>query len=127
MQHLMRTLAAAALAAAWLLPVPAANAQVQSPAPGTSEQAQDIPDQKLDATAAALEQVASVKESYQGRIDAADPSDRPRIAEEAKSALEGAVTGQGLSLDEYNSILIVAQNNPDVRERILQRIRPQAK
>jgi hypothetical protein len=126
MRLTMRLLAAAALTAAPLLAMPAANAQVQSPAPGTSEQAQNIPDEKLDATAAAVKQVASVKENYQGQIEAATPSDRPRIAAEAKTALEEAVTKQGLSVDEYNSILTVAQNDSDVREKILQRVRPPA-
>jgi hypothetical protein len=123
----MRLLAAAVLTAAPLLAVPAANAQAQSPSPAASEQAPNIPDQKLDATAAAVKEVSTVKESYQGRMEAAAPSDRPRLAEEAKNALEQAVIGQGLSVDEYNSILTVAQNNTDVREKILQRIRPQAK
>jgi len=31
---------------------------------------------------------------------------------------------QGLSVEEYESILEVAQNDPDVREKIRQRIRP---
>jgi hypothetical protein len=129
-QLLMRPLAAAALAAAGLLPVTSASAQAQSSqvqSPSPSEQAQSIPDEKLDATAAAVEKVASVKESYQGRFEAATPTDRPRIAEEAKNALEGAVTGQGLSVDEYNSILTVAQNDSGVREKLLKRIRPSEK
>jgi len=33
---------------------------------------------------------------------------------------------QGLSVEEYDSILEVAQNDPDVREKIRQRIRPSA-
>jgi hypothetical protein len=125
----MRLLAAAVMTAAPLLAVPAANAQAQSPSPppASTEQAPNIPDQKLDATAAAVKQVTTVKENYQGQIEAAAPSDRPRLAEEAKTALEQAVIGQGLSVDEYNTILTVAQNNSDVREKILQRIRPQAK
>jgi hypothetical protein len=134
-QLLMRPLAAAALTAASLLPVSSASAQAPSPqaqsaqvqSPSPSEQAQSIPDEKLDATAAAVEKVASVKESYQGRFEAATPTDRPRIAEEAKNALEGAVTGQGLSVDEYNSILTVAQNDSGVREKLLKRIRPSEK
>ena len=36
------------------------------------------------------------------------------------------VTDQGLSVEEYDSILEVAQNDPDVREKIRQRIRPSA-
>jgi hypothetical protein len=73
-----------------------------------------------------LEQVASVKEDYQRRIKAADPSDRNRIAEEAHNALVKAVTDRGLSVEEYTSILQLAENDPDVREKILQRMHPPA-
>jgi uncharacterized protein DUF4168 len=45
---------------------------------------------------------------------------------EAVNALAKAVTDQGLSVEEYDSILEVAQNDPDVREKIRQRIRPSA-
>jgi hypothetical protein len=123
---LMLPLAATALTA-WLLSVPLANAQTQSPSPGASEQTpKNIPDQKLDAAAAALEQVASVKEDYKRRIKAADPSDRNRLAEEAHNALVKAVTDRGLSVEEYTSILQLAENDPDVREKILQRMHPPA-
>ena len=66
--------------------------------------------------------VASLKKNYQKQIVAAPPSDRERIATEALSALEKAVTDQGLSVDEYVSILEVAQDDPDVREKIHQRL-----
>jgi predicted TIM-barrel fold metal-dependent hydrolase len=111
--------------AAGLLFVPAANAQVQSPSPGLSEQSANIPDQKFDAVAAAIERVAALKQDYQQRIAAAAPADKERILNEAVSALEKAVTDQGLSVEEYDSILEVAQN-PGVREKIRQRIRPSA-
>ena len=114
----MLPLAATVLTVAWLFSVPVANAQTQSPSPSPSEQTpKDIPDQKLDAAATALEQVASVKEDYQRRIKAADPSDRNRIAEEAHNALVKAVTDRGLSVEEYTSILQLAENDPGVREK----------
>jgi hypothetical protein len=50
-----------------------------------------------------------------------------RLADEAGTALAKAVTDQGLSLDEYSTILQVAENNPEVREKILKRIRPSDK
>lgn len=127
MRLLTHSLAAAVLTAAWSLCVPAANAQVQSPSPGLSDPSPNIPDQKLDAAAAALGQVATIKENYQQQLEAAAPSDRERIVGEANNALVKAVTDQGLSVEEYNSILVVAQNDPEVREKILQRIRPSAK
>jgi hypothetical protein len=33
-----------------------------------------------------------------------------------------AVTDQGLSVEEYNSILRVAQNDPSLRAKIMQRL-----
>jgi Domain of unknown function (DUF4168) len=55
------------------------------------------------------------------------PSDKQNIADEAKNALVKAINNQGLSVEEYNSILVVAQNDPVVRQKILQRIRPSPK
>jgi hypothetical protein len=127
MRALMWPAAAVLLIGAGLLALPAANAQVQSPSPGLSGQSPNISDQKLDAAAAAIVQVASLKQDYQQRIAAAAPSDKERIANEAINALAKAVADQGLSVEEYDSILEVAQNDPEVREKIRQRIRPSAK
>jgi hypothetical protein len=116
------------LSAAMLVAVvPAVSAQEQSPgqspAPSPSEPSQNIPDQKLDAAAAALNQIANVKENYQQRIDSANPDEKQRLATEANGALVKAVTDQGLSLEEYTAIIVVAQNDPVVREKIIQRLR----
>jgi predicted TIM-barrel fold metal-dependent hydrolase len=123
MQLFTRSTAAVLLIAGGLLGIPAANAQVQSPAPSASDKSANIPDQKLDAAAAAIERVASLKQDYQQRIAAAAAPDKERILNEAVGALKKAVNDQGLSVEEYDSILEVAQNDPDVREKIRQRIR----
>ena len=116
------------LTLAWLSCVHLANAQTPSQSPGSSEQTtKSISDQKLDATAAALQQVASLKEDYQRRIKAADPAEKDRLAEEGHNALVKAVTDKGLSAEEYTSILEVAENDPAVREKILQRLHPHTK
>ena len=101
---------------------PAANAQVQSPSPGATDQPSNIPDQKLDAAAAAVQRVTTLKQDYQQRITAAAPADKERILNEANSAMVKAVTDQGLSVEEYNSILEVAQNDPGIRAKIRQRM-----
>jgi hypothetical protein len=114
-------LAATMLASA----VPAANAQVQSPAPSPAQPSQNIPDHKLDATAAALNQIVDVKESYTKQIEATpNESDKQRLVDDANKALVKAVTDQGLSVEEYTSIMVVAQNDPMVRQKILQRMKP---
>ena len=123
MRPIVRLLSAAVLAAGWYSAMPAAN--VQQPAPELSTPAPSISDQKLDAAAAALEQVAAIQQNYRQRFaQAATPSDQERIVAEAHDALTKAVQDQGLSIDEYNSIIETAQKNPEVRGKVLQRIQP---
>jgi hypothetical protein len=123
MRSLMRPLAMALLVAIWhLCIVPPASAQAQLP--GTqAPQVPNISDEKLDAVAMALVIVTRLRQDYQEQITGAAPSDRERITDEGNSALEKAVTDQGLSVEEFNTIIVVAQNDPDVREKILQRLR----
>jgi hypothetical protein len=116
--------------------VPAANAQEQkqTPAPSPSEpkqvpdQKQAIPDQKLDAAAAALGQISNVKENYQQQIEkSAEPAEKQRLVDEANKAMVKAVTDQGLSVEEYTAILVMAQSDSGVRQKILDRLRPSNK
>jgi len=89
---------------------------------GPSDRTTAIPDQKLDAAAAVLERIASLKKDYEEQMVAAPASDKKRIAAEAFSAFQKAVTDQGLSVNEYISILEVAQNDPEVGDKIRQRL-----
>jgi Domain of unknown function (DUF4168) len=123
----IRYLSAAVLIAGGHLSVPVANAQgaqSEAPSPGQSTPAPNITEQKLDAAAAAIERVATLKKTYEQRLAEAPQADKQQIVSEANDALEKAVTDQGLSVEEYSSILEVAQNDPEVRGKILQRIRP---
>ena len=117
-------------ASSWLALAPTVNAQTQSepsrPLPTTprsSNPSASIPDNKLDAAAAAVKSVSMVKQDYEQRIAQAPESDKSRLANEGGQALTKAVTDQGLSVTEYTEILQVAQNNPVVREKIIQRIK----
>ncbi len=106
---------------------PTVNAQTQSepskPSPTTPSPSASIPDNKLDAAAAAVKSVSIVKQDYQQRIAQASDNDKLRLADEGKQALTKAVTDQGLSVAEYTAIMQVAQNDLAVREKILQRLK----
>jgi hypothetical protein len=115
-------LAAATLAIAFVPAVPPLSAQEQ-PKAEAPDTLQNIPDQKIEAAATAMQQVASLKQTYQQRYDAAPPSDKERVANEASAALTKVVTDNGLSIEEYSAILVTAQNDPAVRDKILARIR----
>ena len=127
--RLPQTLAAAALGVAGLLLLPAANAQINPPqarpqaqSPQAQSPSPTISDEKLNAAAAAIGQVTSIRQSYEQKIAKAPPSDKQRITDEANGALEKAVTDQGLSVDEYNTIIRTAQNDPAVRQKLTERI-----
>jgi hypothetical protein len=137
--RLSQPLAAAVLGVAGLLLVPAANAQmnqtqprpqvqspqVQSPqarSPQEQSPSPTIPDEKLTAAAAALGEVTSIRQSYERKIAEAPQPDKQRVTDEAKNALKKAVTDHGLSVDEYNTILRTAQNDPTIRQKLAQRI-----
>lgn len=114
-------------AASWIALIPMASAQNQSApsttAPGASDSSANIPDSKLDAAAAAIRNVATVRQDYEQRIDKAPDSEKSRLADEGNQALNKAVTDHGLSVAEYRAILQVAQNNPTVRDKILERLK----
>jgi hypothetical protein len=142
--RLLQPLAASALIVAGLFLLPTANAQMnqpqasppaqspqtpspqppsaQRPSPQAPSPSPTISDQKLNATAVAIGQVTSIKQSYKRKIAEAPPSDAERITQEENTALEKAVTDQGLSVDEYNTIIRTAQNDPAVRQKLSQRI-----
>jgi len=140
--------AAAVLGAAWLVSLPTANAQGQmqqkqthpnqtQPSQTQPSQTQpgqtqsnsqgqstrpNIPDNKLNAVAAAIPHVASIKQDYQKRIETAPQNAQQRMIGEATAAMTKAVTDEGLSVDEYSAILEVARNDPSVRQEITQRM-----
>jgi uncharacterized protein YqfA (UPF0365 family) len=117
-----RSIAAAILAAGCYLSIPTVNVLAQSP-PGPSTSAPDLSDQKLSAVAAALERVASLQQDYRQRIAETEAAaDKERIVAEANVELTKAVTEQGLSVEEYTSILNVAQDDAEIRGKILQHI-----
>jgi hypothetical protein len=124
-------LAILGIAAAWLAFVPAANAQGTAPspsgpsdaAPGMPGPATDIPDNKLDAAAAAVKKVSVVRDTYEQQLAQAPDKEKSRIANEGNQALVKAITDQGLSVEEYTNILKVAQNDTSVREKIVQRLK----
>jgi hypothetical protein len=101
-----------------------AMAQAPAPAQGQPQaQQSDIPDQKLDQAAAALEKVSNLKRDYEQKMSAAPAAEQEKIASEANTELTKAVTDQGLSVEEYNTIIQVAQNDPQVRQKILSRVK----
>src|SRR6266446_1519412 len=112
MERSIISVAVAVLCTGWLISAQPAAAQGQAPTP-------NISDQQIDRTAAAIQNVKKINANYAQKLSAASPEEADKIAREANAAAQNAVKAQGLSVDEYNSIVQLAQNDPSVRERIV--------
>ena len=123
------TWCAMTLAAAGLLVMPAAHAQQQSPSgpsvttPSPTTTPTIIPDKKRDAAAAAVKKVSVIKNKYDQQLAEAPVAEKGRLRDEAGNAMAKAVTDQGLSIEEYTTILTAAQKDPVVRDKLLQRMK----
>ena len=116
------------LIAAGALSTPIAYAEAPLlPAPllvaDTPTDAANIPDGKLDAAAAAVKRVLVLKDTYEAKLARAPDNEKEGVVAEANDAVTKAVTDQGLSLEEFNTIMEVAENNPAVREKLVQRLK----
>ena len=114
------------LAAAGLFLAPAASAQ--TPPSSTPPQTKpgptaDIAEHKLDAAAKAVKNVSSIRDSYEQKLIKAPADQKAKLADEASDAMAKAVAAEGLSVEEYTSIIEVAQNDPVVRNKLLQRLK----
>jgi hypothetical protein len=112
------------LSAGWLIARPAA-AQNQLATPGVPDAVApnaSVSDQRLDQAAAAMKNMRTVRNNYVQKFDAASPDEKDKIISEANVAFEKVVIDQGLSLDEFDSIMTLAENDPIVRERIEKRL-----
>jgi hypothetical protein len=86
-----------------------------------SKKAQNIPEDKLKAAGAALAAVSRLRNDYQQRIAKARPNDKKRLIDEGDNAMQRAITDKGLSIDEYKAILDLAQNDPDLQAKLIER------
>lgn len=121
------TLAAAGLL--FILFVPFAHAQdkpVSGPSvispPERAPEPANIPDDKLDAVAGAVKSVSIVMDSYEQKVARAPAADKQRLIDEADDAVAKAVAKHGLSVEEYTTIIRVAEKDPVVRDKLLKRL-----
>jgi hypothetical protein len=81
-----------------------------------------ISDQKLKEAAAAIPQVEGIRQNYQQQLAQAPDGDKQRIQNQAGDEMKKAIADQGLSVAEYNSILQTAEQNADVRARLIKQM-----
>lgn len=113
---------AAATAAFGLFATAPVIAQTTAPAPEAAET--DFSDDKLDAFVAALQEVDTVRQTYIPQIEAAaDEQEQQELVDEANTAITDTIEGTpDISVDEYVTIAQLAQQNPELNQRIVDRV-----
>ena len=106
------------------LGLPQAFAQGQQPPANGAPNAPSatISDQKLKEAATAIPQVEGIRQNYQQQLAEAPAGDKQRIQNQAGDEMKKAISDQGLSIPEYNSILQTAQQDPEIRARLIQQM-----
>lgn len=115
------TLAGAALAAALGLGMPAlAQTTESAPAP----QPVEVDSAQLDAFVLAYVEVSDLREQYIAQLqDAQSADEQQAIMEEANAEITGAVDdADGIDVTTYETIIAMAQNDPELVDRINRRI-----
>lgn len=87
-----------------------------------------VSDQKIEAFAVAYLQVDKVRQEYSAKIEATpDQAAKEKLKNEASQQMVQAVeASQGISVEEYTSILTAAQNDPALAKKVQEKIQSSA-
>lgn len=111
----------AVLGAAWM---PAATAQV--PGPSVLESPPAYSEQELKLFAGVAIEVQRISDFYLPRLQAAQSAEEEQEVRRAASGeMAQAVEKKGMTVDKFNEIMVVAQLNPELADRIVRHINEQ--
>jgi hypothetical protein len=120
-------LASTAFAAQQQAPAQEQPPQAQQEAPGAQQQAVNPSEDKLESVAKAYVKVQAVQQEYGPKIQAAQkPEEAKQLENEANQQMEKAVNDAGgVTVNEYTQILQAAQQDQQLRARLIQHIHKQ--
>lgn len=111
---------AAAFAAGDQMAPSAQSPSAQSPSVQAPAAQATVPDATVGKAGGALHDVAQLQQKYQGKMDTATPEQKKGLSEQANAEAVQAIQAHGLSVQEYSQVIRTAQNNPQLKQRLLQ-------
>jgi hypothetical protein len=80
----------------------------------------DLSDATVHKVGAALHRVTQIRHDYSQRAQAATmPTEQHALAQQAQTASIQAVQDQGLTVQQYDTVLRIAMNDPQLKDRLL--------
>ena len=117
---------AAMMAALAGVTAPPAQAQQQAPPPqGPAQKPQVVSDKEIETFAAAATEIRQLNKQWAPKVEAASKESHEAgeaVRRQALTEMAQAVERKGLSVDRYQEIFQVAQTDPEVRRKIVERM-----
>jgi hypothetical protein len=104
---------------------PEAQQPAEPPAPRPEAQpgAAEVTEEQIERFAEAYTEVSQLRDEYtQQIIQAEDPDRATELQQEANERMIEAVEEKGLSVGEYNMIAEAMDRDPELQERVLQKL-----
>ena len=74
----------------------------------------------VNKTGAALRQVTEIRQTFAPRVAAAKSDDEKQtLQQQAMDKAVQAINGQGLSVDQYNQVIRLAQSDPQLEQQLV--------
>ena len=99
----------------------AAGPQSGAAGPGVTGQQGKLSDTTVQKVGTALRQMASIRQEYSERAQATPaPQQQKELTDQAQTEMVKVISDQGLSVQQYNQVIQMAQADPALKERLLQ-------
>jgi len=100
--------------------LPAAAQQPGTPrSPTVSSQQGQMSDAMVSKVGTALRHVATIRQQYSQRAQGADSQQQQALSDQAKNEMVKAIGDQGLSVQQYQQAIQMAQNDETLKRRLL--------
>jgi hypothetical protein len=91
---------------------------------GGTQPADHLSDELVNRVAAAAGKVAQIQHDFTMQADAVSaPETRNALATQARMEAEQAIDDEGISVEDYNSVLIAAENDEELERRLVEAVR----
>ena len=96
------------------------GSQAMPPATDQTMPAQQMSQATITKAGHALRNVVAINKMYGQKLSkTTDPAAKQQLVAAAKQKAMGAITSQGLTVGQYNQVLASAEQNPSMRQQLL--------
>ena len=92
-----------------------------APQSGAPTQQGKLSDSTVQKVGTALRQMATIRQEYSERAQSTTaPQQQKELTDQAQTEMVKVISDQGLSVQQYNQVIQMAQADPGLKERLLQ-------